>query len=72
MEVVKNNFKFGQLSLLSQGTMAPWSNSSSIRSGDPRFESRRGSPEFFILLNRREETQKDDAEDIESSRIGSR
>ena len=27
---------------------------------------------FFILLNRREETQKDDAEDIESSRIGSR
>ena len=27
---------------------------------------------FFILSNRREETQKDDAEDIESSRIGSR
>ena len=27
---------------------------------------------FFILSNRREETQKDDAEDIKSSRIGSR
>ena len=34
---------------LEQGTMALWSNSSCIRSGDPRFESRRGlkNPNFF-------------------------
>ena len=38
-----------------QGTVALWSNLSCIRSGDPRFESRRETEIFFILSNRREE-----------------
>ena len=53
----KYTFHFLLMPIQRQGTVALWSNSSCIRSGDPRSESRRGYPEFFILLNRREDAR---------------